>query len=79
MSDKQRRNIIRIAVIGSITVTCILIFSTFWMGKNLKSDTAQAVHEVSMFYLDELSTRREQVIASTLQGYTKKDCDFKTA
>ena len=69
MSEKQHRNIIRIAVIGSITVACLLILSTLWMGKKAKSDTEQAVHTVSMLYLDELSIRREQVIASTLQSY----------
>ncbi|MBO4368514.1 MAG: response regulator [Desulfovibrio sp.] len=69
MSEKQHRNIIRIAVIGSIIVTSLLIGSTLWMGNIAKSDTEQAVHTVSLFYLDELSTRREQVIASTLQSY----------
>ena len=70
MSEKQRRNIIRISVIGIIIVTCLLILSTLWMGEKVKNDTEQAVHTVSMLYLDELSTRREQVIASTLQSYT---------
>ena len=69
MSEKQHRSIIRIAVIGSIIVACLLISGTLWIGNNVKSDTEQAVHTVSLFYLDELTTRREQVIASTIQGY----------
>lgn len=72
MTSCRRNNIavsLRIAVVVSTIVACLLIFGTLWIGKNVKSDTEQAVHTVSLFYLDELTTRREQVIASTIQAY----------
>jgi signal transduction histidine kinase/DNA-binding response OmpR family regulator len=72
VSDNQHRNIMRIAVIGSIIVACMMVLSTFWTGQNAKTDTEFAVHKVSMLYLVELAERREQVIASTLQGYISK-------
>ncbi|MBQ7585609.1 MAG: response regulator, partial [Desulfovibrionaceae bacterium] len=53
----------------SIIVACILVFGTILTGRNASRDTEMAVHAVSLFYLDELAERREQVVASTLQGY----------
>ena len=58
-----------VALVGTIAVLLILILGTFWSGKKAGGDTQQAVRNVSLFYLDELAGRREQVVASTLSDY----------
>lgn len=63
------KNTRTVAVIGGIAVVLILIFGTFWTGKKASRDTEQAVRNVSLFYLDELAGRREQVVSSTLNDY----------
>ena len=55
-------------VIGGAIVVLILVFGTFWISDSARKDTDQAVHSVSMLYLDELAGRREQVVASNLQS-----------
>ena len=61
--------IMREAVIGSIIVAVILVIGTFWTGRSASEDTNNAVHTVSLLYLDELAGRREQVVASALASY----------
>ncbi|MCR4838447.1 MAG: response regulator [Eubacterium sp.] len=50
----------------------ILIFGTLWMGSRAAKDSADAVHSVSLLYLDELAGRREQVVEKNLQEAEKK-------
>lgn len=69
MEQKQKNSMMRFTVIASIIVALILVLGTFWTGRNASKDTETAVHSVSLFYLGELTERREQVVASTLQGY----------
>ena len=76
MKTEQTGRIMRQAVIGSIIVAVILVIGTFWTGHSASEDTADAVHTVSLLYLDELVERREQVVASTLSGYIS---DMNTA
>ena len=70
------KNTIRITVIGGILVVLILVVGTIWMGQSAKKDTENAVHSVSLLYLDELAGRREQVVESNLK---KNINDIKTA
>lgn len=69
MKGSNARNIMTLAVAGSIIVALILITGTIWTGRNAGRDTEQAVRNVSLLYLDELAGRREQVVASTLSDY----------
>ena len=66
MNQKRNRTMI-IAVAGSVLVILILTLGTIWMGQSAKRDTENAVHSVSLFYLDELAGRREQVVENNLQ------------
>ena len=63
-------------MIGGVLIVLILIFGTIWTGHKAKQDTENAVNSVSLFYLDELAGRREQVVSSTLK---KNISDLKTA
>ena len=54
---------------GSVFVVLILVFGTLWTGKSSSIDTEKAVRNVSLLYLDELATRREQVVAGKLADY----------
>ncbi len=65
---RKRSKTLPIAVIGGVIVILILVLGTFWMSQNARRDTEQAVRTVSLLYLDELAGRREQVVASNLQG-----------
>ena len=63
--DPSKTNI-RVGIIGGIIVVVILIFGTIWMGKSATEGTEDAVHSVSLLYLDELAGRREQVVEKNL-------------
>ncbi len=67
--NTQKRGIRYMAAVGGLIVTLLLVLSTFWMGRNATQDTETAVRKVSSIYLDELTGRREQVVAATLADY----------
>lgn len=71
MKESNKKNMMVVAVMGSIVVALILILGTIWTGRSASRDTQQAVRNVSLLYLDELAGRREQVVASTLSDYIK--------
>ena len=66
MRRSQIKDTITVAVIGIIIVAAILIIGTVWMGRAATHDTLSAVESVSVFYLDELAGRREQIVAGNL-------------
>ena len=72
-ADDRMRGII---VIGTIVIAVLLVVSTIWMGQSAKKDTENAVHSVSILYLDELAGRREKVVENNLQNRIR---DLNTA
>ena len=58
----------KVTVFGIIVVAAILVFGSWWMGQNINRATEDAVRSVSMFYLDELVGRREQVVETNLEN-----------
>ena len=58
-----------VIIIGNLIVALILVIGTIWSGRNASKDTETAVRNVSLFYLDELAGRREEVVSSTLNDY----------
>ena len=66
MEAKQGRTA-TIAIIGGIVVALILVLGTVWMGQAAKRDAESAARSVSLFYLDELAGRREQVVENNLK------------
>ncbi len=68
-SSKRRSGIIQAAIVGSLIVAAILIVGTIVTGKSASRDVEKAVRNVSLLYLDELAGRREQVVASSLEGH----------
>ena len=66
MSNK-RKGIILVAILGIAILLSILVFGTIWLSKNARNDTESAVHSVSLFYLDELAGRREQVVSANMR------------
>ena len=58
----KKQNSLLYAAIGGLAVALILTFGTAWMGRQARRSTNEAVHSVSLLYLDELAERREQVI-----------------
>jgi hypothetical protein len=65
--NNKRKGIILAASLGSAILVFILVFGTIWVGNNARNDTESAVHSVSLFYLDELAGRREQVVSANMQ------------
>ncbi len=63
----RNRKTFLIAVIGGLAVALTLVFGTIWNGRSARNSTEQAVRSVSLFYLDELAARREQVVARNLR------------
>jgi len=64
---RKRKGITLAALIGGGALLAILVLGTMWMGHGARNDTEEAVHSVSLLYLDELAGRREQVVADNLQ------------
>ncbi len=62
----KRRNTTLIAIFGVLAVVSILVFGTFEMGESARKDTLDAVHSVSLLYLDELAGRRERVVSHNI-------------
>ena len=67
--EKGRRRITTYAtVIGTVVLAVILVLGTVWMGQSAGKDTKEAVHSVSLMFMDELAGRREQVVENNLQS-----------
>ncbi|MBQ7424664.1 MAG: hypothetical protein IJV21_00165, partial [Lachnospiraceae bacterium] len=64
MKISNSRNLMTVAIAGGFVVALILVLGTIWSGEMARSDTQQAVRNVSLLYLEELASRREQVVAS---------------
>ena len=60
--------IAKIAVVAIAAIAIILVFGTWWMGRSAQQATDDAVRSVSMFFLDELTDRREQVVETNLNS-----------
>jgi len=63
----QKNTTTLIVVAGSIALVLILVFGTIWTGRSARADTESAVRSVSLLYLDELASRREQVVAGNMK------------
>ncbi len=63
-----KNNTVRLTVAGGIIIAVILVFSTALAGSSARKSTDDAVRLISDFYLQELSGRREQVVASNLKN-----------
>ena len=74
--EKRKSQVTLISILGGLIVMAILVIGTFWMGQSARRDSEQAVRSVSLLYLDELSGRREQVVADNLRD---KISDIETA
>ncbi|MBQ3424536.1 MAG: response regulator [Clostridia bacterium] len=72
MEHRRTRNTIRVAVAGGLVVLIILVLGSLWVQRSARTDTAQAVRQVSLLYLDELAGRREQVVAANLRDSIEK-------
>ena len=66
--NEQSSWILKAAVIGISAIAAILLIGTWWTGQSAKDATEEAVNAVSMFYLDELTGRREQVVSTNLKS-----------
>jgi signal transduction histidine kinase/CheY-like chemotaxis protein/HPt (histidine-containing phosphotransfer) domain-containing protein len=69
MKENKQSNVILIAILGGIIVATVLIIGTIMIGHRASNDTQNAVHNVSLLYLDELAQRRQQVVSATINGY----------
>ncbi|MDO4804728.1 MAG: response regulator [Lachnospiraceae bacterium] len=67
MMKSKRGNQAVIAIAGGAIVALLLVLGTIWMGQSARKGTEEAVHSVSLLYLDELAGRREQVVANNLR------------
>ena len=65
--NSRGKSITMASAIGGTLLILILVFGTMMMGRVARNDTEQAVHSVSLLYLDELAGRREQVVANNLR------------
>ena len=71
MQEYQSRRLIKMAIIVAVIVAEIVVVGTMWMGRSAREATEDAVHSVSRFYLDELASRRRQVVETNLDNTIK--------
>ena len=64
----NRGSTFAVAAAGILLLILILVFGTIWMGRSATSATEEAVHSVSLLYMDELAERRAQVVQENLEG-----------
>ena len=62
---KNKKSLI-IGFVGGIIIIVILVLGTILLGISTRSDTEDAARKVSLLYLDELTSRREQVVNANL-------------
>jgi len=58
--------IMKLIIASVVIVAGILLAGSAWLGQNAAKATEEAVRSVSLFYLNELAGRREQVLTSNL-------------
>ena len=71
MQEYQSRRLIKMAIIVAVIVAAIVVVGTMWMGRSAREATEDAVHSVCRFYLDELASRRRQVVETNLDNTIK--------
>ena len=68
MKRKRGKNtVLQTVLIGGMAVVLVIIIGTIWMSRSAGRDTEQAIRSVSLFYLEELAGRREQVVSDNIQ------------
>ena len=71
MGKRNVKDTIKLTVIGGILFVFIMVAGTIWVGRKASSDSLDAVRKVSLLFMEEMTARREQVVASTLADYIK--------
>ena len=66
MKSTRNKSTVTVAVIGGIIFILVLTVGTILTGLMATNDTTKAVEAVSLFYLDELAGRREEVVSANL-------------
>ena len=64
---KGKSTVLQTVLIGGLAVVLVIIIGTIWMSRSAGRDTEQAIRSVSLFYLEELAGRREQVVSDNIQ------------
>ena len=67
MKSRQNTTVI-IAAVGLLLVALVLVGGSLWTGRSAANGTNQAARNVSLLYLDELASRRKQVVENSLQA-----------
>ena len=65
LSNKAIRNL---GIVGGVLITSAMIFGTLFAGITARSDAEKSAKEVSVLYLEELASRREEVVDSNING-----------
>ena len=66
-SGGRSGSFMKFPVIGGAVVAVLLLLGTIWLERSAQRATENAVHSVSLLYLDELAGRREQVVANNIE------------
>ncbi len=70
MKQNEGRSTLRLIVTVSLIIAALVAAGTLWMGQNARRANEEAVRSVSIFFMDELAGRREQVVSTNLKNYT---------
>ena len=68
MRESENRRTLRMVILISLIVAAMVVAGTLWMGQNAREANEEAVRAVSVFFMDELAGRREQVVSTNLRN-----------
>ena len=68
MKEQGNNSTLRMLIMISLIMAMLVVAGTMWMGHNAREANDEAVRAVSVFFLDELAGRREQVVSMNLKN-----------
>ena len=68
MKEQGNNSTLRMLILISLIMAVLVVVGTMWMGHNAREANDEAVRAVSVFFMDELAGRREQVVSTNLRN-----------
>ncbi len=68
MKEQGNNSTLRMLILISLIMAVLVLVGTMWMGHNAREANDEAVWAVSVFFMDELAGRREQVVSMNLKN-----------
>ena len=68
MNETSNKRALGMISLVLLIVVVLVVTGTLWMGQNARKANEEAVRNISIFFMDELTGRREQVVSTNLKN-----------